>query len=109
MNDTATRFAPRLRERQPHAGDGQAADRERRRRRQDAPVEVADVQVAAVHRRPGLAHLRVQDHPHGLRLRPHRQRRADVADDRRRRRRPASAPSGVAPLPVRGAAGSPAA
>ena len=69
-------------ERQPHAGHREAADRERRRRRQDAPVEVADVQVAAVHRRAGLAHLRVEDHAHGRRLVAHRERRADVADDR---------------------------
>ena len=58
-------------------------DRERRRRRQDAPLEVADVQVLAVHRRAGLAHLRAEHHAHGLLVVAHRQRHAEVADHRR--------------------------
>ena len=42
---------------------------ERRRRRQDAPLPVADVQVLSVHRRPCLAHLRIQHHADRRRLR----------------------------------------
>ena len=45
-------------------------------------LEVADVQVPAVHRRTGLAHLRVQHHPHRLGVGAHRERRAEIADDR---------------------------
>ncbi len=47
---------------------------ERRRCRQDAPREIADVQVLAVHRRPGLGHLRGQHQPHRLGGRTHRER-----------------------------------
>ena len=46
-------------------------------------VEVADVQVLAVHRRARLRHLRGQHHAHGLRLRAHRERHAEIADERR--------------------------
>ena len=49
--DAARALAP---ERHRHAGDGQRADGERRRRRQDAPREIADVQILAVHRRTRL-------------------------------------------------------
>ena len=49
---------------------------------QDAVAEIADVQVLAFERRAGLAHLRVEHHPHGARLRAHRQRDAEVADQR---------------------------
>ena len=41
-----------------HAGEGEGANRERRCRRQDAARHVAHVQVLAVHRGTGLAHLR---------------------------------------------------
>ena len=40
------------------------------------------MQVLAVHGRTLLAHLRVQDHAHGCRVGTHRERDADVADDR---------------------------
>jgi hypothetical protein len=82
MNDTATRGAAEAREREPHARDGQRADRERRRRRQNAPAEIAQVQVASVHGRAGLAHLGVQHHPDGGGFGTHRERGADVPDDR---------------------------
>ena len=45
---------------QRHAGGRQRGDGERRRRRQDAARHVADVEVLAVHRRAGLAHLCAQ-------------------------------------------------
>ncbi len=59
------------------------ADRERRGGGQDAPREIAHVQILAVHRRSGLAHLRGEDLTHGLGRRTHRERRAQIADDRR--------------------------
>ena len=70
---------------EPHreAGDAQRSDRQRRRRRQHAPGPVAGVQVLAEHRRTGLAHLRAEHLPHGLFVVAHRQRDAEVANDRR--------------------------
>jgi TPP-dependent pyruvate/acetoin dehydrogenase alpha subunit len=47
------------------------------------PDEIAGVQVLAVHRRPGLPHLRRQRPPHGLRIVAHRQAGTEVADHRR--------------------------
>ena len=81
--------APRsvARERHRHAGDRQRRDRERRRRRQHAPAEIADVQILAVHRRAGLAHLRVEHHPHRGGVRPHRERRRRDRESPARRRR----------------------
>ncbi len=69
------------RERHRDAGNGQRADRQRRRGRQDSPFPVADVQIAAVHRRTGLGHLRVEDHSDRGRLGPHRKCDAKIADD----------------------------
>jgi hypothetical protein len=69
-------------ERHRHAGDRQGRGRQRRGRRQDAPVEIADVQVLAVERRADFAHLGVEDHAHRIGLGPHRQRDAEIADDR---------------------------
>ncbi len=74
---------PLARERQRHPRNRQASNRERRGSRQDAVRQVAHVQVFAVHRRPGLRHLRRQHHPHRVGRRPHRQRDAEVANDRR--------------------------
>ena len=71
------------REGEGHAGKRQRADGQRRRRGQDAARHVADVQILAVHRGPGFADLRRQGHPDGFGRRPHRQRHAKVADDRR--------------------------
>ena len=71
------------REGEGHAGKRQRADGQRRRRGQHAARHVAHVQILAVHWRPGFAHLRRQDHPDGFGGRPHRQRRAQIADDRR--------------------------
>ncbi len=51
---------------------------------QDAPRQVADVEVLAVHRAAGLAHLGVQDHAHGLGRRAHGQGDTGVPDQRRR-------------------------
>ena len=39
-------------------------------------------EVLALGRRAGLGHLRVEHHPHGRRLGPHRERRAEVANHR---------------------------
>ena len=69
-------------ERHRHARDRQRADSERSRRRQDAPAQIADVQILAVHRRAGLGGLRAQHHPHGIRVTSHRQGDAKVADHR---------------------------
>ena len=87
MNETATRPEPSRAERHRHAGDRQRRDRQRRRRRQDAPVEIADVQILAVDRRAGLAHLRIQHHPDGRRLGTHRERRRRGRESPARRRR----------------------
>ncbi len=70
------------RERHGEAGGGQRGGRERRGRRQDAPLEITDVQILAVERRAGLAHLGVQHHAHRRRLRPHGERHPEIADDR---------------------------
>ena len=70
------------REGEAHARHREAADRQRRGRRDDAPVEVADVKIAPVHGRASLPHLRAQHHSHRRRLGPHRDRRAQIADDR---------------------------
>ena len=58
----------------------QRSDRQRSRRRQHAPRHIADVQVAAVHRRARLAHLRIQHHADGLGVRPHGERDANIAN-----------------------------
>ena len=83
--DEGDRHPPRALalKRQGHSGERQRADGERRGRRQDAVAEIADVQILAVHRRARLGHLRRQHHAHRLGRRAHRQRRAEVADDRR--------------------------
>ena len=96
---------PGARERQRHARQGQRARGERRRRRQDPEREVADVQILAVHRRPGLPHLRRQHHPNRLGRGTHRQHHAEVADDRRHDVPvpvPAGAKIGTPPQPDRG-------
>ena len=49
------------------AGDRQRRRSERRHGRKDSARPVADVQVLAVHRRAGLAHLRAEHHAHGRR------------------------------------------
>ena len=70
-------------ERHRHARDRQRRDRQRRGGRQIAPAEVSDVEVLAFHRRPRLSHLRGKRESNGLGMRPHRQRGAEVADERR--------------------------
>ena len=65
------------------AGDGEAGDPERSGRGQDPPLEVADVEVPAVHGRPRLAHLRAQHHARGLRSVAHGEHGPEVADERR--------------------------
>ena len=72
------------------AGEGEShpCDRERpdgkgRSGGQYPPRQIADVEIFPVHRRPGFGHLRRQHHLHGLGSRPHRQRRTEIADDRR--------------------------
>jgi hypothetical protein len=50
--------------------------------REDAPGEVADVQVLAVHRRPALPICAEDRATHRLGLGPHRERGAEVADQR---------------------------
>ena len=83
MNEKATRPACLSPERQRHARHRERSDGQRRGRRQHAPLEVAGVQVLAAHRRAGLAHLRAQDHRHGVVVAAHRQRDPEIADHRR--------------------------
>ena len=66
-----------------HPGHGQRADGQRRGGGQNAPREIADVQVLAVHRRSGLPHLRGEDLTHGLGRRTHRERHTEIANHRR--------------------------
>ncbi len=73
---------PLLRERHREPGDGERADGQRRCRRQDPRVEVADVEVLAIHRRTGLRHLRRERQADGRRVARHRDRRAEVANQR---------------------------
>ncbi len=63
--------------------DGERAGREGRRRRQDARLEVAEMQILAVHRRTRLRHLRREHHPHRLAVALHRERGAQIANQRR--------------------------
>ena len=72
-----------LRKRHREARDRQRADRQRRGGRQDPPVEIAEVQIPAVHRRTRLPRLRRQREPHGRGIRPHRQHDAKIANQRR--------------------------
>ena len=90
-------------ERHRHARDRERGDREWRRGRQDSRAEVADVEILALHRRPGFSHLRGKRLPHRLGVRPHRERRAEVADERRD---DVAAPRPV-PLAIRLAAAQP--
>ena len=71
------------RERHGHAGHGQRAQCQGGGRRQHTPLEVAGVQVLAVHGGTGLAHLRAQHHRHSFFVVSHRQRHAEVANHRR--------------------------
>ena len=80
-------------ERHRHAGNRQRRRRQRRGRRQNAPAEVADVQILAFERRADLAHLRVEHHPHGVGLGPHRERDRRDRESPGRRRRPVQRPS----------------
>ncbi len=66
-----------------HARERERADAERRGSRQDAVAHVAHVQVLAVHGRAGLPHLRRHHGAHRVRLGPHRERRAEIANQRR--------------------------
>ncbi len=75
MKETATRHR--------HSGGRQRGNPERRGRREDAPREIADVEVLALHRRAGLAHLREEDHADDLRVGAHREHGAEIADERR--------------------------
>ena len=70
-------------ERHRDAGDGEGRDAEGGGGGQDPPSEIADVQVAAVHGRPRLPHLRAEHHAHRLRLRPHGEGGAEITDERR--------------------------
>ena len=63
--------------------------------------EVADVQVLPFQRRTGLRHLCVQCHPDRRRLAPHRERRAQIADQRCDH---VAGPRAVGQLPLRAAA-----
>ena len=78
--DAARSFA---RERHRHAGDRQAADGQRRCRRQNAVIQIPDVQVFAVHRRARLRHLRGHRPADSLGLRTHRERDPQIADEGR--------------------------
>ena len=82
--DEGKRHTPAIvtRERHGDPRDGERADRERRGRRKDAPLPVADVQVTTVHRRAGLGHLSVEDHSYRLRPWAHCERHAEIADER---------------------------
>ena len=77
--DATRAFAP---ERHRHARQRQRRDRERRRRQEDPPVDVAVAEVLSAGRWTRLRHLRVEHHTHGGRLRPHRQRDAQIANHR---------------------------
>jgi hypothetical protein len=66
-----------------HARNRQRRYGKRRGGRQYPPAEIADVEVFAVERGPGLPHLGAEHHPDGLGPAPHGQRRAQVSDDRR--------------------------
>ena len=70
------------RKRHRHPGDRHRRDRERRRRRQDAPREVADVQILAVGGIAGFSHLRVQHHAHRRSVHPHGEHDAEIANRR---------------------------
>ena len=80
QRDAARAFAP---EAQREAGDAQRSDCQRRGRRQHAPRPIAGVEVLAEHRRTGLAHLRAEHLTDGFFVVPHRQRDAEIANDRR--------------------------
>src|SRR4029079_229507 len=71
----------RKREREP--GDCRGPGAERRNRRPYAVLHVADMQILSVHRWAGLAHLRREDAPDHLRFLAHRDRHAEIADERR--------------------------
>ena len=71
------------RERHRETGGRQRGDGEGSGGRQDAPREVADVQVLALHGRSGLAHLRREDEAHGLGIGPHREFGPEVSNERR--------------------------
>ena len=66
-----------------HPGNRQGADGQRRRGGKDAVVEIADVKVLSVHRRSRLRHLRGERPADGFGLRTHRDRQAQIADQRR--------------------------
>ncbi len=96
LADERDRDALLAAEREGHrqAGHRHRRDAQRRGGRQDAPGEISDVEVLPVHRRPGLAGLRVEHHAHRLRGGPHGQRGPGVADQRR------DDVAGPAPAPV---------
>ena len=65
-----------------HAGDVQGGNGERRGRRQNAAVEIADMQVTAPHGRQILGHLGGEHPPHHVGIRAHGEGGAEVADHR---------------------------